>query len=272
MILSMIKISNFRCFGNQETVIDFDKITTLIGANSSGKTAVLQALVKLFGQTQIEREIHRSDFHLDKGQKPDEIEKNELYIEAIFKFPELKSDEKSLSTIPAFFRYFVIDEQNQIPYIRIRLDSTFTKDGTPVGSIDTRYNFIVKSIFIEANDDNKGMVNAQRSILSTLIVRANQIGAISNNQYQYLMKQLSQSGYRTIEPYDKDTPICKPRYLKHAVKMMIDEIGISGDEFMDELSDSNLTIYKDMVENLIGLEKGYLNTEKVEQTISLKSR
>lgn len=168
MVLSKIKINNFRCFGNQETVIDFDKITTLIGANSSGKTAVLQALVKLFGQTQSEREIHRSDFHLDKGQKPDELDKNELYIEAIFEFPELKNDEKSLSTIPAFFRYFVIDEQNQIPYIRIRLDSTFTKDGTPEGSIDTRYNFIVKSVLVETNDDNKGTINAQRSILSNI--------------------------------------------------------------------------------------------------------
>jgi Zn-dependent peptidase ImmA (M78 family)/DNA-binding XRE family transcriptional regulator len=107
---------------------------------------------------------------------------------------------------------------------------------------------------------------------AALIVRANQIDAISNNQYQYLMKQLSQSGYRTIEPFDKDTPICKPRYLQHAVKMMIDEIGISGDEFMDELSDSNLTIYKDMVESLVGLENGYLSAGTNEQAITLKSR
>lgn len=48
MRLKKLKLRNFRCFGPNETVIFFDDMTALIGANSSGKTAVLQALEKLF--------------------------------------------------------------------------------------------------------------------------------------------------------------------------------------------------------------------------------
>ncbi|WP_419181762.1 AAA family ATPase [Pseudoalteromonas mariniglutinosa] len=46
MKLSKVRISNFQCFDQRETEIDFsNQLTALIGLNGSGKTSTLQALM-----------------------------------------------------------------------------------------------------------------------------------------------------------------------------------------------------------------------------------
>lgn len=94
---------------------------------------------------------------------------------------------------------------------------------------------------------------------AALIVRARQLGELSINQYQYLMKQLSQKGYRTCEPYDRETKQMKPRYLKEAIKMIIEEDKVSGREFLETLSLNGMTLSEDIVENILNLEHGYLS-------------
>lgn len=90
---------------------------------------------------------------------------------------------------------------------------------------------------------------------AALVVRANQLGAINANQYQYIMKQRSLKGYIKEEPYDKEIPAFKPRYLKQAMKMIVEDNQISGDEFIDTLE---VSLSKSMVEKLLGLDEGYL--------------
>ena len=46
--LSKLKLYNYRCFGDEEQVIDIDNITAFIGNNSTGKTAALLALNCIF--------------------------------------------------------------------------------------------------------------------------------------------------------------------------------------------------------------------------------
>ena len=113
MKLQKIKVNNFRCFGPETTTIKFDELTTFIGANSSGKTAAIQALVKLFGTLPSEREIVRSDFHLPNGKKPETVDSAELYIEAIFTFPRLDNPEETDSAIPAFLNILLLQMKNQ---------------------------------------------------------------------------------------------------------------------------------------------------------------
>jgi Zn-dependent peptidase ImmA (M78 family)/DNA-binding XRE family transcriptional regulator len=107
---------------------------------------------------------------------------------------------------------------------------------------------------------------------AALIVRAYQLNAITANQYQYLMKQMSQHGYRLEEPYDMETPICKPRYLKHAMKMIIEDKNVSGSEFISTLKSFNLSLHKGMIEKLIGLEEGYLGDNNHTGTVHLLNR
>lgn len=115
------------------------------------------------------------------------------------------------------------------------------------GRLDIRYYIELKK---------KYRVSAQ-----ALIVRASQIGAITENQYQYLMKQVSQKGYRLSEPLDNAYQLLLPRYLKQAMIMIKRDRKISGDEFMHMLKIMQLSLYKNMVERLLNLEEGFLTDE-----------
>lgn len=113
------------------------------------------------------------------------------------------------------------------------------------GKLDIRYYIELKK---------KYRVSAQ-----ALIVRANQIGAISANQYQYLMKQISWNDYRTQEPLDNVYPRVLPRYLKQAMVMIKRDKKVSGNEFMHALKCMKLSLHKAMVEQLLNLEEGFLS-------------
>jgi Predicted Zn peptidase len=108
---------------------------------------------------------------------------------------------------------------------------------------------------------------------AALIVRAKNLDIITQNQYQYLMKQLSQKGYRTGEPFDKETPLIKPRYIKQAMKMIIEEDGVTGSDFLNTLQGNNVTLSSGLVENILNLPKGYLNQNDDEkEVISLQRK
>ena len=92
-----------------------------------------------------------------------------------------------------------------------------------------------------------------------LIVRANQIGVLTTNQYQYLMRQISQHGYRTNEPLDDAYQIISPRYLKQAMIMIKRDRKVSGNEFMQKLKSMKLSVYSSMVEKILNLEEGFLS-------------
>lgn len=115
------------------------------------------------------------------------------------------------------------------------------------GKTDIRYYIELKK---------KYRVSAQ-----ALIVRANQIGAITMNQYQYLMKQMSQRNYRKNEPLDDAYQLILPRYLKQAMFMIKNDRGVTGNEFMNTLKAMNLSLNKSMVERILNLEDGFLKDE-----------
>ncbi len=127
------------------------------------------------------------------------------------------------------------------------------------GKTDVRYYIQLKK---------KYLVSAQ-----ALIVRANQIGAITTNQYQYLMKQISMNNFRKKEPLDDIYPLVFPRYLKHAMTLIKTKMKVSGDDFMCHLENQNLSLYKSMVEKLLNLEEGFLSdSTRLDDKIVLLTR
>lgn len=145
MKLNKLKIYNYRSFG-EEKIIEFNELTTFIGNNSSGKTTALSALQKLFGGTSGERALTRADFHIDKDEKADEIQSKDLYIEAVFRFPELKEDTNLKNeAIPIMFKQLTVDDQGKEPYLRIRLEATWNRGSTLEGNIDSRIYYIKQS-------------------------------------------------------------------------------------------------------------------------------
>ncbi|MBU3183246.1 ATP-dependent nuclease [Clostridium estertheticum] len=159
MRLKKVKISNFRSFGKEEQQIYFDDLTAFIGNNSAGKTAALQALLKVFSDSSNDRVLYRSDFHLPKNVELDSLTEEELYIEAIFDFPELISEDGSSSAVPTFWEQFVVEQPGAMPYLRIRLEASWEKGSSIDGSIESNIYYIVCPEATDILEENRKRTN-----------------------------------------------------------------------------------------------------------------
>lgn len=150
MKLETIRLLGFQSFGQEPTELSLEDITYLIGPNGSGKTAVLQALCRLFAFDPSLRRIQRSDFHVhfEEEEVPPE---RELWIEADFLFPELAGDEDN-STVAPHFGHMRLDEPEGIPRLRFRLTATMGLDG------DIEENFVY---VLDINADGSPQNTAQ---------------------------------------------------------------------------------------------------------------
>jgi len=150
MKIEKVSIKNFRCFGRRVTKIKLEScLTAFVGDNGCGKTAVFQALSRLFGATPAQRTVRRRDFHLTADQQ--ELESGAaLTIEVLFSFPELEGlDEDAVEdAVPEFFLQMASSAPGAPLKARMRLQATWTDDGTPEGSIDEDLRWIT------ALDDN----------------------------------------------------------------------------------------------------------------------
>lgn len=98
--------------------------------------------------------------------------------------------------------------------------------------------------------------------ISAMVMRAYKLGAITNGTYQYMQRSISQKGWRTKEPLDDIKDIREPVSMKQAVELLIENNYITGDEFILRLSrDYGLSLFREEIEELLGLEEGYLKTE-----------
>jgi putative ATP-dependent endonuclease of OLD family len=139
MKLNKIRISGFQSFGVEPTEINLNEnITYLIGANGSGKTAVLQALCRLFAFDQSLRRVQVSDFHVPSNEthRPNE---RKLWIEVDFTFPETETGEDD-STIPPFFRHMRLVQISEPPVVRFRLDASIDING----EIEEKLNYVLE--------------------------------------------------------------------------------------------------------------------------------
>lgn len=158
MYVEQVRLSNFWCFGKEPSEISLSEdLTVFIGANGSGKTAVLNGLLRLFGQTGDQRRVRRSDFHLDKEKG--EIESGQLlFVEAMIAFPELEDDSADDSPgVAQFFRHMTITEDG-IPKCRIRLEAIWTDDGTIEGDIEQAC-YVITSLDNPFDNKDKNKLN-----------------------------------------------------------------------------------------------------------------
>jgi hypothetical protein len=138
MFIEQLILTNFRCFGPATTTIDLTSgLTTFVGVNGAGKTAVLQALQRLFGVTGDQRRLRRQDFHVPTAELASPRQRS-LMLEAILAFPELDAGGPNAGAIPEFFQQMAANNAGQLK-CRLRLEATWTDDGSLEGSVEQKY-------------------------------------------------------------------------------------------------------------------------------------
>jgi hypothetical protein len=144
MKIEKVTITNFRCFGPRGTKIKLESgVTAFVGGNGCGKTAVFQALSRLFGVASAQRSVRRQDFHLPANQQ--ELQSGAaLSIEVLLTFPELEGLEEDAAedAVPEFFLQMAASAPGAPLKARMRLQAVWTDDGTPDGCIDEDVRWI----------------------------------------------------------------------------------------------------------------------------------
>lgn len=133
MKLVRLRLSNFRSFGPEPTVIELANLTFLLGPNGAGKTAILQALARMFSLDPTQRRIKRSDFHIPADETTEDIpDERELWVEADFEFPELDqpdAGEADLPAVPGNFAHMQLIAEDGPAQVRFRLKAVIDQDG-----------------------------------------------------------------------------------------------------------------------------------------------
>ncbi|MFE3956046.1 ATP-dependent endonuclease [Nocardia sp. NPDC059091] len=180
MYVESVTVRNFQCFGPEPTRIELlSGLTVFIGNNGAGKTAVMEALLRLFGVTDGERRVRSDDFHVPIDESESPLERS-LTVEAVLAFPELDEDESS-DTVAEFFRQMAATVDGQLK-CRIVLEASWIDDGSIDGAITAQHRVVFT--FDEAYGDHwRALSAADRSRIQMLYVPASRDGARQVSQF-----------------------------------------------------------------------------------------
>lgn len=142
MHIENITITGFRCFGPNPVVIPLSQgLTAIVGPNGSGKTAVLQALMRLFGVTRAQRTISPSDFYVPLAEAVHPKSRT-LTIDVRLSLPELVTGSATAATVAPVFRHVRIERPGGTPLCRLQLRARWDDDGTVEGVVGQDLNWV----------------------------------------------------------------------------------------------------------------------------------
>ena len=174
MRLESVTLSGFRCFGNDPITVPLSaEITAVVGQNAAGKTALLQALTKLFGISRAQRTIDRSDFHLAADADPDDRDPKELVIDVLVALPELADGTATPETVAPSFRHMLITRKNKPPVCRLRLEARWEDDGTVEGEVSQEFCWVETLGETPEEDKKHAVAAADRGLIQLYFTPAN---------------------------------------------------------------------------------------------------
>jgi putative ATP-dependent endonuclease of the OLD family len=175
MFIEQLTLINFRCFGQEGTSIHFKSgLTAFVGANGTGKTAVMQAFQRLFGISGDQRRLRRQDFHVPATETQAPQQRN-LIIEVILAFPELDATDQDAAAVPEFFQQMAADDAGRLK-CRLRLEASWTEDGSLEGAIEQKYQAI-RAIGAFNDADRVDLKPTDRARVQMIYVPASRDGA-----------------------------------------------------------------------------------------------
>lgn len=207
MKVATLSIRGFRCFSPKGQTFHLNDFTTFVGPNSSGKTAALVALARLFGDSPSQRHVVPSDFHLDQSETLKDQETRTLSIECRLTFPELaESGSGGKVGVAESFNQMVVDQPGGSPFCRIRLEATWTNDGTTYGDVEQDLYWILTDSDdpnVIENGHRRKVQPADRARIRVLYVPAtrdpdHQIRGTTATAFGRLLQALSWNGADTV--------------------------------------------------------------------------
>lgn len=174
MHLESVTLAGFRCFGNDPITVRLStEITTVVGPNASGKTALLQALTKLFGISRAQRTINRSDFHVAADADPNDRNPKELVIDVLVALPELVDGTATPESVAPTFRHILITRQKKPPVFRLRLEARWEDDGTVEGAVSQEFCWVDTLDETPKEDKKHTVAAADRGLIQLYYTPAN---------------------------------------------------------------------------------------------------
>lgn len=164
MYLYKLTLKNFMCF--KECTINLEQdITFFVGNNGSGKTAIFQALGKLFGKTKEERTILKSDFYINNDESFNNMPSKEMVIEAEFLFPELNNSSELRDNLAIFSQYIFFSKQDNKYKAILRLESSWDDSQYEYDVDSKKYWLINDTEHIVFGDEDAYKILANNTIL-----------------------------------------------------------------------------------------------------------
>lgn len=96
--------------------------------------------------------------------------------------------------------------------------------------------------------------------IQAMLYRAQQLGLLTPNQYQYLMRQVSKNGWRKQEPDDVPYAL-NESIFQGAIDLLFDNHILTPESLMREFSQNGITLYPDKVEELLHLRPGTMKVK-----------
>jgi Zn-dependent peptidase ImmA (M78 family)/DNA-binding XRE family transcriptional regulator len=95
--------------------------------------------------------------------------------------------------------------------------------------------------------------------IKSMVYRAHQLGHITPNQYQYMMRQMSKNGWRLSEPGDTAF-VLENNIMQTAVDVMLEDKDTTTDDILYILEEKGVILYPEEIEEIIHLKQGTLKT------------
>ena len=95
--------------------------------------------------------------------------------------------------------------------------------------------------------------------IQAMLYRVCDLDIISNNQFQYLMRQISSKGWRKKEP--GDTPhVLNENIFKMCIELLLDN-NYTKQDVTNIFEESSINLFSDEIEELLNLPSKYLNVD-----------
>ena len=114
--------------------------------------------------------------------------------------------------------------------------------------------------------------NKWKVSIQAMIYRTHQLGIMSDNQYQYLMRQVSKNGWRIKEPGDVPYSL-NENIFQGAIDLLIEQNVLTAKEILDLFKKNGVTLYPEDMEGLLHLRPDTLKVEeKVVPILQLRKK